>query len=198
MSEKVPTPPNRAQSHFIDALLAIMKEKPYQHITVQELAETAQYDRRTYYRYFDSKEDILRLYCSHILGEMALMMKDEKPLTFQSGIIAYFSFWEKYIPFLRLLQQNNLLHFLADEQDELFYYHVGLFVQSEIPQQLESAPPVSRYAFNFTSGGLWNTLVHWIKEEPRSSPKEMTAYILTTFTEIGKIVSDQTPSDHAE
>lgn len=182
---------NRAQTYFINALLSIMKEKPYQNITVQELSEIAQYDRRTYYRYFNSKEDILRLYCSHILGEMALMMKRKNPLTFQSGIIAYFNFWEKYIPFLRLLQQNNLLHFLEDEQDELLYYHVGISVQPEIPQQLESAPPISRYAFYFTSGGLWNTLVHWIKEEPRCSPKMMTEYILTMFTEIGKMVSEQ-------
>lgn len=188
-------PLSRAQNYFINALLSIMKEKPYQNITVQELSETAQYDRRTYYRYFNSKEDILRLYCSHILGEMALMMKRESPLTFQSGIIAYFNFWEKYIPFLRLLQQNNLLHFLEDEQDELLYYHVGTFVQTEIPQQLESAPPISKYAFYFTSGGLWNTLVHWIKEEPRRSPKEMTEYILTTFTEIGKIVSEQVSAE---
>lgn len=122
------------------------------------------------------------------------MMKSESPLTFQSGIIAYFNFWEKYIPFLRLLQQNNLLHFLEDEQDELLYYHVGIFVQTEIPQQLESVPPISKYAFFFTSGGLWNTLVHWIKEEPRRSPKEITEYILTIFTEIGKIVSKQAES----
>lgn len=182
---------NRAQKHFIDALLFLMQKKQFQYITVQELAETAQYDRRTYYRYFDSKGDILRLYCSHILGEMAVMMKCKKTLTFQTGIFAYFAFWEKYIPFLRLLQQNNLLHFLEDEQDELFYYHVGVFVQTGIPQQLENSPPMSKYAFYFTSGGLWNTLVHWIKEKPRRSPKEMTKYILTTFTEIGKIVSEQ-------
>lgn len=54
-------PLNRAQTHFINALLSLMKKKPYQNITVQELSDTAQYDRRTYYRYFNSKEDILRL-----------------------------------------------------------------------------------------------------------------------------------------
>lgn len=185
-------PLNRAQKYFIDALLSLMKKKPYQDITVQELSEKAQYDRRTYYRYFDSKEDILRLYCSCILREMAVMMKYEKPLTVKSQITAYFAFWEKYIDFLRLLQKNNLLHFLGDEQDELLYYHVGLSVQSDIPQQLETAPAVSRYAFYFTSGGLWNTLVYWIREEPRRTPEEIAAYILTTFTEIGKFISSQT------
>ena len=185
------SPLNRAQTYFINALLSIMKEKPYQDITVQELAETAQYDRRTYYRYFNSKEDVLRLYCSHILGEMATMMKHGKKLTFRSGIFAYFTFWEKYIPFLQLLQKNNLLHFLGDEQDKLLYYHVGTFVQPEIPPQLENAPPISKYAFYFTSGGLWDILLHWLKEESRRSPKEMTEYILVALTEMGKIVSSE-------
>lgn len=64
-------------------------------------------------------------------------------------------------------------------------------VQPEIPQQLENAPPVSKYAFYFTAGGLWNTMVHWIKEEPRRTPKEMTDYILITFKEIGNAVYEQ-------
>lgn len=185
MHETDRLPLNRAQTYFINALLSIMKEKLYQNITVQELSEAAQYDRRTYYRYFNTKDDILRLYCSHIFGEMAFLMKREEPLTLKSGITAYFAFWEKYIDFLQLLQQNNLLHFLEDEQDELLYYHVGIFVQPEIPQRLETAPPLSRYAFYFTSGGLWNILVHWIKEEPRRAPEEMTEFVLTTFSEIG-------------
>lgn len=184
-------PLNRAQKHYTDSLLSMMQEKQYHDITIQEISERAGYDRRTYYRYFSSKEDILRLYCSHILGEMADMMHHEESLTFKSGIIAYFSFWEKHIDFLKLLQKSNLLHFLEDEQDNLFYHYVGVLVQPEIPQQLEQASPLSKYAFYFTSGGLWNTLVYWIKEEPQRTPEEMTEYILLTFTEIGNAIKEQ-------
>ena len=41
---------NRSQKAFIDALLALMKEKSYYEITITELSGRAQYDRRTYYR----------------------------------------------------------------------------------------------------------------------------------------------------
>lgn len=187
-------PLNRAQKHFIDSLLSLMAKKQYHDITIQELSEKAGYDRRTYYRYFNSKEDVLRLYCSHILGEMADMMKKEKSLTFRSGIIAYFSFWQSHIDFLRLLQKNNLLHFLEDEQDNLFYHYVGIFVQPDIPQQLETATSLSKYAFYFTSGGLWNALVYWVKEYPQPTPEEMTKFILMTFTEIGKAIKEQEAS----
>lgn len=187
-------PLNRAQKHYIGSLLSMMDKKQYSDITVQEISEKAGYNRRTYYRYFNSKEDILRLYCSHILGEMADMMQHEESLTFQSGIIAYFSFWKNHIDFLKLLQKNSLLHFLEDEQDNLFYHHVGVFVQPEIPQQLELASPLSKYAFYFTSGGLWNTLVYWIKEEPQRTPTEIAEFILMTFTEIGNAIQEQDPT----
>jgi len=39
--------PNKAQQAFIDALLLLMKEKSYNQISVSELSEIAQYDRRT-------------------------------------------------------------------------------------------------------------------------------------------------------
>lgn len=179
---------NQAQRHFIDGLFSLMKEKSFEDITVQELSEKAQYDRRTYYRYFKCKEDILRLYCADILKEMALSMKQEKALTFKSGITAYFSFWWKHMDFLKLLDKNSLLHFLADEQDALIYYNVGTSVQNNIPESLEEAEPISKYSFYFTSGGLWNTLVHWIKEPVPRSPQEMTNYIVTMLVEIGNII----------
>lgn len=182
---------NRAQKYYINSLLSIMEKKQYNDITVQEISEKAEYDRRTYYRYFNAKEDILRLHCSHILGEMADMMHYEESLTFKAGIIAYFSFWKNHIDFLKLLQRNGLLHFLEDEQDNLFYQYVGLSVQPEIPQPLETASPLSKYAFYFTSGGLWNTLVYWIKEEAQQTPEEMAEYILLTFTEIGNTIKEQ-------
>lgn len=179
---------NRAQKCFIDALLSLMDQKAYQDITVQELSETAQYDRRTYYRYFSCKEDILRLYCAHILNEMALLMSEEGTLSLHSGVLAYFSFWEKYTEFLRLLGRNDLLHFMAAQHDELLYEYVGKSIQPDIPANLEAAQPLSRYSFYFTSGGLWNTLVHWVNEEPDRTPEELTAYVVKTFVMIGSVI----------
>lgn len=71
MIEKTNQTINRAQKYFIDALLTLMEEKSYEDISVSELAERAQYDRRTFYRYFKSKDDILCLYYAELLHEMA-------------------------------------------------------------------------------------------------------------------------------
>ncbi|MBQ9491032.1 MAG: TetR/AcrR family transcriptional regulator [Lachnospiraceae bacterium] len=61
--------PNKAQNAFINALLQLMKEKAFDQISISELSENAQYDRRTFYRYFQSKSDILYLYCASLLHD---------------------------------------------------------------------------------------------------------------------------------
>lgn len=179
----------RAERHFINALLKLMEQKDFHSITVHELSDSAQYDRRTYYRYFNTKEDILNLYCSCILIEMAKMMSEAGPLTLRSGVLSYFLFWEKHMDFLSLLEKHNLLHFLGDQLDDLFYRFVGRAVQPEIPEQFESVSAFSKYSFYFTSGGLWNVLVHWVKESPRSSPEDVTEHILTYFKEMEATVT---------
>jgi len=49
---------SRSQKCFIEAILKLMQLKPYAEITVTEISEYAQYDRRTFYRYFKCKDDI--------------------------------------------------------------------------------------------------------------------------------------------
>lgn len=169
---------NRAQQHFINALLELMEKKPFEEITVSELAMKAEYDRRTYYRYFNTMTDILRLYCTQILQEMNQMIMQSGKLTLHSGITSYYYFWKKYQFLLERLDQNGLLGYLEEEHDHLLYEAVGKVVQPEIPEEIENAPALSRYAYFFTTGGLWNILVWWCREGMKESPEALCSYII--------------------
>lgn len=103
----------RAQHFFIDALLTLMQAKPYTEITVSELSELAQYDRRTYYRYFKSKDDILCLHYAELLHEMAERMNQKGLLTPRSLCLAYFEFWNSHKDFLSLLDRHVFCIFLG-------------------------------------------------------------------------------------
>ena len=177
----------KAQVAFIDALLNILKSKPFDQISVSELSEVAQYDRRTFYRYFQSKSDILYLYCASLLAEMAESMKKE-PLTPQSGFLSYFEFWGKHRDFLLLLEKQHLLYFLGEKQDQLLYEHVGTVVHDDLPKELSQVSEFSLYAYYFTLGGLWQTLVLWIRTGMKQTPKQLTDYILMSFTEMQKLI----------
>ncbi len=164
---------NKAQTAFVNTLIQQMRVKPFNQISVSELSEAAEYDRRTFYRYFQTKEDILYLYSAVLLEAMANDMKREA-LTPRSGFLAYFKFWDTHRDFLTLLEKQGFLYFLAEKQDQLLYH--------------QQVPEFSQYAYYFTLGGLWQVLVFWIRTGMRQTPEQLTQYTLDLFTEMQKLM----------
>lgn len=175
---------NRAQSHFIQALFALMAEESYAQITVSELAQRAQYDRRTFYRYFKTKEDVLYLYCATLLREMASAMSGRGPLTPHSGFLSYFEFWCRHRDFLLLLERHDLLSALSEKQDQLLYQNVGLLVHDGLPGKLNENSEFSQYAYYFTLGGLWASAVLWVRTGMKQTPEQLTQHVIRSFKEM--------------
>lgn len=177
-----------SENCFIQALFRLIEKKDFKEISIKELAKAADYDRKTFYRHFDSKEDILNLYFSSILEEMVITLNTKGTLTWESGILSYFEFWKNHLTFLSVLEKNNLLTIFAQQYDKMLYTHVGTNVQSDLPKELEMVPLFSRCSFYFTYGGLWNVLLWWVREAPQLTPTELTDYVLTCFQESVKMM----------
>lgn len=60
---------------MVQGLLRLIGRKPYASITVLELTEEAQVGRTTFYRNFDTIDDVLRLECDRKLAEFAVVLK---------------------------------------------------------------------------------------------------------------------------
>lgn len=181
---------NRSQKCFIDALLALMARKPYSEITITALSEYAQYDRRTFYRHFKTKDDILCLHCASLLNEMGESMNQRGSLTPYSGFLSYFEFWSRHKEFLILLDKHGLMNFLGDKQEYLIYQYVGKLVDEDLPEKLSDTSEFSQFAFFFTQGGLWHSLCFWVRTGMKQSPECLTKHILNSFTEMAKLISD--------
>lgn len=179
---------SKAQEAFIHALLELMKHKPFDTITISELSAQAQYDRRTYYRYFKSIDDILALHCAWIMKEMAAITIRKGKLTPYSGFLSYFEFWDKHRDFLKLLDRQHLLYFLEECQENMIYQQVGLSVHDDLPEQLSDTPEFSQFAFHFTLGGIWAVLVFWIKSGMKQKPKQLTEHILNSFSAMDQLI----------
>ena len=59
----------RSQHMIADALFSLMKRKPFQQITVTELCEEAAIGRKTFYRNFELKEDVVDFRLDQLCGE---------------------------------------------------------------------------------------------------------------------------------
>ena len=166
----------QTQEWFINALLKLMKTKPFEEIQIKELAKKADLDRRTFYRYFKSKEDVLELYSGLIMQDFAKKILAKNELSLRTVVISYFEFWDEYIDFLKLLRESHMTYFFIERMDRLIYQYVSLKVKPYlIGQELSKE---TRYSFFFHFGGLWSMLNRWIAEEPRDTPEEMARIVV--------------------
>ena len=98
-------------------LFELMREKDFDKITVSEIAERSDVARRTFYRLYKSKEDVI---CQHF-GKLCQDYKNRYPALEGYNIRQiskeYFCFWHQHREFLLLLHKCGL--------DRMLYYEMS-------------------------------------------------------------------------
>lgn len=100
--------------HITDALLKLLQDKSIGDLSVSELCDFAGIGRASFYRNFESKEDILRRYINKIFREWTdeAEEKGNRPLSELLGLL--FAHFEKHRDFYCLLNERNLIYLLKD------------------------------------------------------------------------------------
>ncbi|MPW25262.1 TetR family transcriptional regulator [Alkalibaculum sp. M08DMB] len=162
----------QSRSWLLDSFYNILREKAFQNITISEISECADLDRRTFYRHFKSKEAILQEYCQSIISEFASLILSQDNISKSNVTVAYFTFWKNHLDFLKLLERDNLLFYLLNEF-ELLLSIVRNTVKPEIDEG--SITKIEHYHLSFFIGGFFNLLVKWLSKGALESPSEMAA-----------------------
>lgn len=164
----------KSKKWIVEALFKLMEEKEYIHITVKDIAKRADLDRRTFYRNFQDKDDVLCFYIKGMCIEYIDALKLIKnPSTFLTAK-TYFMICLNHLTFLGLLNKCGLLGFLLTKQNEF------------MPklQQRDLSPDIKafygdnlEYLYAFNNGGFWNLSIYWIQNGSIQTPDEMAAIV---------------------
>ena len=100
--------------HITGALLKLLREKPIEAISVSELCELAGIGRASFYRNYDSKEDILRAYIHALFREWTAESSHLENRPLSEFLRALFANFEKHWDFYELLNRRNLICLLKD------------------------------------------------------------------------------------
>ena len=163
-----------------EALLQILEEKPYNEITISEVAAKADLSRRTFYRHFETLDDVidyqLETLCNEFLDfcEGSYHRKGDV-----SGVTElFFRFWAEHRSFLRVLNSSNRAAVPQKDFFEKIYSRRLLELDAEATQQME-------YMYQFVMGGLWNILLMWAADKNPPAPAEMATLVRHVFTLAG-------------
>lgn len=169
----------QTQEWIISALLSLMNKKNYREITIVDIVSEAHIGRRTFYRYFRSKDDILLLYSNVIMKDFAEIILSKNEMTLYSVSLSYFEFWNKHLDLLILLRKSNMLYFIGDRLPELMV-KVAVMVEHSNPDEVaftKDNQDSYYYAHFFNIGGYWSITTRWLEKEHRESPEEMAKII---------------------
>ncbi|MBR2745922.1 MAG: TetR/AcrR family transcriptional regulator [Erysipelotrichaceae bacterium] len=157
MKEKV----SFAQRQLTESLLKLIKKKRINEITVSELCNKAQLSRLSFYRNYDSIEEILRRHLSNITGDFLNKTSVNYRITPKEQFITeLFSHLLNHRSVIELLFSNNLSYLVKEEFDEAF---------SRSAEKYDDI-----YRCYVASGAYFNLFYYWFINGCKESPQTLS------------------------
>lgn len=91
-----------------------MKEKSYNTITIKEIALKAALDRSTFYRNFDSKEDVLNFHLDVLSQDYIHRIEQSRDVDTKKVFRIFLEFCNDHLEFFCSLRRNGLTTFLLE------------------------------------------------------------------------------------
>jgi len=163
----------RTRDALGDALVALMQEKPFETITVQDVLDRAQVSRSTFYSHYSDKDDLLMSDAEEFFESISMALSahgDKSDRVFP--VQEFFTHLSDVQPFFKALVKSGKYQ----ENMELARGHFARGIErrlSELPRA-NSIPPNQLPAIAFThAGALLSLLTWWLDRGMRESPAEM-------------------------
>ncbi|WP_429971832.1 TetR/AcrR family transcriptional regulator [Fructilactobacillus sp. Tb1] len=161
----------RVKNQIVKGLFKLLKKEKFSEISISKLIKTAGVARASYYRNFDSKEDILEFYFNNLRKDNIDEISSDEIVTLASapdGAIKTFRIMYKKRKELKLLLDNNLGDYIYRLITEMVLEKAG-----DMP-----ADSIERYKLYFFSGAMFSVLVNWINSGAKESPEEISKIAL--------------------
>ena len=98
-----------------EAILELMREKNYAGITVSEIVKRADISRRTFYRLYRGKDEVLRSFLNKLCDEYRTQVPTLEFYDILQISQDFFCFWYKYREILLLMHGSGMREMLYDE-----------------------------------------------------------------------------------
>jgi len=175
----------QSREWLIAALFDLLAEQPYETITVKQIAEKAQLSRRTFYRAFRDKDDLLDYYDREVGQRYLAALQQIAPqkMVFKDVLTYFFEFWWQERKQLRLLIEQGLFGRMLAKITPMASEIYRVF---PAPWHIEGSPTETDYIMSFATGGFWNVLNRWLVKERPEKPTEMAALLMAGLKRLGE------------
>jgi AcrR family transcriptional regulator len=160
----------RSKEWIYTALMTLLKKNAFRKISIEDITKKAGVARLTFYRNYDSKEDILISQGKKIYEELMIDLKrsiHEENAVYNS-IRKIMTIFNEYADLFEILLKNKLDYLIMQS------FEVEI---SNILKSIFGVENTNRYKIKFYEGALFAIAVEWIKNSREESIDEMTDII---------------------
>lgn len=161
------------QRKLCAALLALAEKTPYEQIFVSDVCQLAGISRRSFYRYFSNKDEVLYALIKGCVMECAVQSMELRiDIVHLNALLErFFLFWKERRGLLNILRKNRIENLLMDVYLEWTF------------QELQSYPnkTVSQTTLIFSVTGVMAVLFQWCArnfDDPADLLSRETAQLL--------------------
>lgn len=162
------------------ALDQLLEEKPFESISVKDIVDRANIGRTTFYRNFDTIEDILKLKCDEAFNGMKeyLIFNNQGSLILKT----FLRYWYLDSRILEILIHIKRTDIIVDS----FTRIIEQFIE-KIDAQHESPVQYRNYFIAIRIGVALNILEQWIKDGKNIPPDDLADLLKTQFTDTSSL-----------
>lgn len=157
-------------------LLETMLATPFHEITISGLCERACLSRKTFYRLFDRKEDVLEALIDQALLDAETYQPD--PSVKKGSLHRFFAYWKSRHQLMEALIRNNMY--------SLLWERAILLTMRESPDVLSvfttQEDEFMRETVIFYISGLFVLIMDWHAEGYKRSIDEMSTFVMHLMT----------------
>lgn len=168
----------RSKKEITDTLLQLMKTYPYKEITVKHIILESQIARKTFYRNFNSKDDVLNSYIDCVMNQYVQSLQDIPSCQLSNILNTIFSFCLQNRDLLFQLRDNELCHLLLKKWNVFIPMIHSQVVSENHPMFKSITPEQIDYVLAFNVGAVWNVIMEWIEQDMEDSPETIKATLL--------------------
>lgn len=153
-----------AKECMVTALVALMKEKRYENISVSDIARRAGVSRMAYYRNYTSKDDILNKYMEEVGRAI------HKTLSEQNSAGHSFEYFRCLFEELGQHHEIGVAALRANRSD-LIMANIEKYMFETFPT--EPGDAIAAYRVRMAAGGFYCVFMEWLKNGRQESPEAL-------------------------
>jgi AcrR family transcriptional regulator len=159
----------QSQKWIANSLIDLLEAHSFSEITITQICQKAQLVRKTFYRNFETKEDVLH-YILDQLFESFRSQFDIKTMETLDIFTHYYEYWSEAKQLLTYLHRDDLFYLLTKKYIE-YTDSVHMYLLSDHEETQTGLEP---YVIHFIAGGMVAILERWLEHDFNESIDNLT------------------------